>query len=464
MNRRRNANTRRGFASILAIALLAVLATLAVSLASLTSLSARKGHNVADLHQAALLAESGMAFGARTIEGLQFPPGTTQAELLPLLAQALGERLNGTGNLAGTSVTYGTNWVAVPAIQTGDGAFQIRITQGGDGTLALMVTGVSGQARHAVAADINVLAEPPHSAFDYGIAAVGPIHLGGNAEIHGQNELTEASVMSITTDAVAVLIEGSAVIDGDISSAGENSSVIVTGNPTIAGSQDPAVIAQHIHFGVEAPVFPVVDTSIFKPLAGATVVDINTDTSQNGLVLDNPIIKANTNPTFSGDVVLNGVVYIEAPNIVNFAGKVTLKGLVATDDTDLGLESCKLTFAGQVEAYGVDALDPEDPKFTEVRALTGTFIAAPGFDVTFAGQFTTINGTIAADKLTFSGQAEGTVQGSVIGLANDGVSIQGTVNISVDRSGEQGSDAGFKMPVTVTLDEKTYREILLGDG
>ena len=143
---------------------------------------------------------------------------------------------------------------------------------------------------------------------------------------------------------------------------------------------------------------------------------------------------------------------------MTFSAKVTLNGLLATDDTDEPLTACKVTFAGQVEAYGVEAL-PDTAEFQNVKPLTGTFICAPGFDVRFAGQFTTINGTIAADMLCFSGQAEGTVKGSVIGLSNQNITIDGRVSINVDRSGSGDPDAGFSMPIVLDVAPRTYREI-----
>ena len=142
---------------------------------------------------------------------------------------------------------------------------------------------------------------------------------------------------------------------------------------------------------------------------------------------------------------------------------MTINGLLATDDTELGIQSCKISFAGQVEAFDTTVL-PDEPQFVAAKALTGTFIAAPGFDVNFAGQFTTINGTIAADKLTFSGQAEGTVRGSIIGLADHPTSIAGTVNICIDQSGQGGDDPGFVMPVLLTIDPKTYLEVVPASG
>ena len=372
------------------------------------------------------------------------------------IAAALGERLDGSSNLAGMSVTLDSNTVYVPRITMDDRAFEIQIVQRPDKTLTMEVHGFSKDVERVAAIDLHLAPGHPNSVFNYGLASRGPITITGDGEILGKNELTEASVISTTDSEVAVTIDGTTVVDGDISSTGESTSVVISGTPTIAGSTDPAVIANHVHFAVEPPVFPEVDTSIFKPLA-TNVVDATTNTGEAGQVFENIVIKAGSNPTFAADTIINGVVYIESPNIVNFSAKVTLNGVIATEDNELGIENCKLNFGAQVEAYGVEAL-PDLPQFTAVKDLTGSLVVAPGFDVSFAGHFSTISGTIAADKLSFSGQAEGTVMGSVIGLADYPTWISGSVNIVIDRSGEDSSDAGFTMPLCLEVDPKTYRE------
>jgi len=446
----------RGIVSVMAIVLLSVFLALAATFAAMTDTNSQVSKNLADVQRARLAAESGLAFGARLIRGVRLPPATRPEEMIATVSQALADVLNGTANLDGAAMTSNATTIDVPRIQTEDGAFDVRIIRSPEGTLVLQVHGVSNEVVRSVAVDLMTVAKPPNSAFNYGIASQGPIILGGTAEIRGQNDMAEASVIS-TAAGAAVIVGGTAVVEGDLFSAGPESSVVITGTPTIAGSQDPAVIAQHVHFGVEPPVFPVADTSIFRPLA-TTVIDGTTNTSTHGAVFNNVVIKAGTNPTFSSDVTLNGVVYIEAPNVVTFSAKVTLNGLIATDDSDEPLSACKVTFGGQVEAYGVEAL-PDTGEFQEVKALTGTFIVAPGFDIRFAGQFTTINGTIAADKLCFSGQAEGTVKGSVIGLSHENITIDGTVSINVDRGGDDGQDAGFVMPIVLDVEPRTYREI-----
>ena len=49
-----------------------------------------------------------------------------------------------------------------------------------------------------------------------------------------------------------------------------------------------------------------------------------------------------TNPTFASDVVINGVIFVEAPNVVTFSGKVTINGLVAATNSGSVFEKFRL--------------------------------------------------------------------------------------------------------------------------
>jgi len=209
------------------------------------------------------------------------------------------------------------------------------------------------------------------------------------------------------------------------------------------------------------PDFPSFDTSGLAALATGGVIDASTPINEVGQVFNNVRIAAGTNPVFAKDVSLNGVIYVEAPNIVQFEAKATINGLIATEESGLPLESCQLRFAGRVEASGVDTL-PDTPEFTLVKEQTGTFIAAPGFGVTFSGNFSAINGCIAADQLTFTGTAEGTVRGSVIGLKDELTDVGGNVGIYVDRTNADENPAGFVNSLGMVPLPDTYAEVVGG--
>ena len=450
----RTKTRRDGTAYIIALILLAFFTAMASAFAVFSNTSVQTSKNVADIHRAQLAAEGGMAISVRAIRRLSLPSDTDDDTIMLNITQALADRLNGSDNLGGAVVTGDGSTVTIPAIATEDGSFTTRVIKQAGGTISLEVEGVANGVRRTIAIDIVLIDEHPNSVFNYGLASRGSINISGSGEIRGMNAFTEASVISATEGDVAVSLSGSAVVQGDISVVG-SSTVEIGSNVTVAGQTGDA-INQHVHFGVEAPVFPEVDTTIFAPLATGDIVDSSTDTSQPGMVFNNVLIKAGANRTFASDVTINGIIFIESPNIVVFAGKVTLRGLVATEDGG-DIEECKITFAGQVDAFGVEAL-PE-AGFEDIKEMTGTFVVAPGFDVNFAGQFTTINGTVAADKLTFSGQSGGTVKGSVIGLADHPTDISGTVDIIIDRSDDDSADAGFSIPKALAVVPRTYLEV-----
>jgi len=80
-------------------------------------------------------------------------------------------------------------------------------------------------------------------------------------------------------------------------------------------------------------------------------------------------------------------------------------------DDDSGTN--KLIFRGNVESRSVGEL-PDESQFDGLRDEKGTFLMAPGFKVSFGGNFETLNGAIAANGIEFFGNAGGTIAGSVI--------------------------------------------------
>jgi len=439
---------RRGFAYILAILLLAMFSTLAVAFAASTDTNLRKSDNHRLVLDARLAAESGLAFTLKRLQDIRLPAQTTEANFLSNLTDALGERLDGTVNLGSQTVTNTSSAVAVPEVQLEPGrTFRCWFTWDGDGHCLLTVRGTRGEVSRRVSL---VLALSPKRAgvFDYGLASLGQIRITGHAAIVGANDSSEANVLSATeSDEVAIYVGGDAVISGDLSTTGD-SNVTISGSPTIGD----------IHLGVEAPDFPEVDTGPLAALATGIIVDSSTDISTPGTVFNNITIAAGTNPVFAKDVVINGIVYVEAPNIVKFEAHTTLNGMVVTEDNDLDIEDCQIRFAGHVEAYGVEVL-PDEPEFAAVKEHPGTFILAPGFGVTFAGNFSADNGIVAADQLTYKGTAEGIVKGSIIGLKDLPTTIGGNVQIEVANEGIDGNPTGFLQSIALVPEPNSYTEL-----
>jgi hypothetical protein len=448
--------SQRGVASLMALVLLVLLCVLSVGLAMTTDLNMRKSENTQRAQAAQLQAESGQEYMVKNLKTLRIPGNTTESNFNENIAASLNTRIYPAVFIPGNIVTYTSAEIIVPRIRLGEGTFNSTLARLNNGRCRLTTQGTVDGISRTVSIDFELAIRRP-AVFDYGLASKGQIIIQGNAEIIGVNSPSEASVLSATTSETnAILVDGNTTISGDLYAAGQDSVVLVSGNPTIAGSKDPNVFGDHIHFGVQVPDFPEMDTASLAPLA-TNVIDSSTNTSSKDLVFNNVRILAGTNPTFNSDVALNGIIYVEAPNIVRFEGKATITGMIVTEDNSLPLSQCQLKFAGSVKATSVDAL-PDTQEFQAVKQETGTFIAAPGFGVTFAGNFSAINGCIAADQLTFTGTAEGTVKGSVIGLTDNPTTIGGTVGIYVDRTEADQDPTGFVNSLGFTPIAGTYRE------
>ena len=107
-------------------------------------------------------------------------------------------------------------------------------------------------------------------------------------------------------------------------------------------------------------------------------------------------IKAGTNPVF-GDVRIEGVMYVEAPNYVQFGNNVKVVGVIVTENPGEGasLDTHKIEFVNGLTLFGVDCL-PDDPEFSVLRHMTGAAILAQGFALEFKNNFTSVGGVIAA--------------------------------------------------------------------
>lgn len=453
-----NRGGRGGFVYVMAIVILAVFTTLMVAVTSGANSSVQQSHNQHLVLDARLAAESGVGFILNQIGRIQFPTDMNEENFASVLCDRLGEKLNGTGNLSGASVSYDGGTVSIPTVSLGRGTFTCHFIQTDSDSCRLEVVGRYGDVSRRVAIDLDLVIETSR-VFDFGLASRGQIILDGNANIIGINMPEEASVLSTSTaHASAIEISGGVTVSGELGVSGEEGAVVISGSPSIAGETSPEEYADHIHFGVDPPEFPALDTAPLAALA-TNLVDSSTNFQTPGQVWNNIRIAAGTNPKFANNQILNGVIYIEAPNDVRFEGQTEINGMIVTEDNDSALSECQLHFAGGVEAYSVDRL-PDTPEFEAVKDMTGTFILAPGFEVTFAGHVTAINGCIAADQMTFTGTAEGTIEGTLIGLEDLPTRIDGNVDIYIDRANANTNPVGFLKPFGLVPDSRTYRELL----
>lgn len=478
---RQRVSARGGFAHVIALLLLMVFSSLAVGLVATTDSAMRQSANARHTMDARLAAESGMQFMDYALRDMTPPEQGGQA-LLEAVAAHLSAKVDGTPHVVSGWVMLAEQTVYVPQIRTADNrTFSANLWLVEDDVLHLRVEGSSGGTSRAVSIEYQLTGGPgttgedevPESMlafFGYGIASRSKISITGNASIEGKTWPEEAELLSATySDPEALTMVGNADLEGDVYFSNPDAYASLTGNVSIAGvSCRDDEIWGHVHTGTGDVEFPEVDPTVYEPFA-TNIVDGSTQTNGNK-TFTNIRIKAGTNPTFSGNITINGIVFVEVPNEVRFSGNLDLTGVVVTGDAgEDAYEDNTVRFTGNTSVRGVEQL-PDTPEFQGLREMPGAFLLAPGFGAEFRGNFGTISGTMAADKFEFTGNASGTVQGMIINYSDSVFSLVGNSRITIDRSDDidrsNGTDhegrpavpPGFAIPPDLSPLPETYRE------
>jgi hypothetical protein len=450
--------TRRGLTALLAMLYLALIASLAVGFYASTNSAAMVTENEKRTNMALMSCESGLDFLRFHLSQLAIPHGQSETQRMQSLCTQLKSQLENTGNFGAKTITITGTTISIPSNPTeyvklvpNGGEFRATITSmsaGEEGTIRVKITGRNAGYESKRAVQMNfVLNQNASKIFDYGLATKGAISTAGSARIRGATDPSKGSILTTSTAANPVTINGKEV-SGDISVAG-GGTVTIGGGASVGGTTDPAEIANHIHNSVEAPEFPTLDTDAFKVYA--------TNVYSGGTTLINCRIPANTNPKFNAGVNIQGVLYIEAPNNITFGGSVNVHGVIVTQNNPIGnLSTNILNFTGNVTAQPVDTL-PES--FGDLRKLTGSFLLAQGFQANFTGSFGTINGAIIADKVSFTGAAGGTVMGSIVCLSNNPLNVSGTSDVIIASTGTSNYPAGVYFSSFYKVLPGTYEEV-----
>lgn len=453
---------RRGIASVLAMLYMVLFATLAVGFAAATAMNAQISKNERALQQADSAADGGMQFMRYQLGQMTIPAATPTTQLLSTCATALALQLNGTSNMNGhtVQVTNGaiylpsaTDWTSVdPTVGT---RFRAKITQSGQ-FLVVTVDGAGPSGTIVKALQMQYQQAPKAGAIlDYGVATEGTLATSGSTTITGQTDPTKGSVLSADMiSSTPISIAGKAV-SGDISVVNPSATISVSG-ASVGGTTDPVKILQHEHKGVPAPTFPTVDTSVFTQYA--------TTAYDGSGTCNNCYIPPNTNPKFTGGATINGVMWVQAPNVVTFRGNTTITGVIVTDTgasaPAFDPNNNILNFAGSVSATPIQQMATTNPAYNaDLVKLTGSFMLAPNFAVSMTGDFGTVGGSMVVGQLTMSGNAGGTVQGSVIGMQDVPLSLNGSSDIVISSTGTTNYPSGMSFGNFYTPLPGTYIEV-----
>ena len=284
------------------------------------------------------------------------------------------------------------------------------------------------------------------------------MYLSGNVELDGVNVSVESNVF-IESDSsnLALSIVGNSQIAGNVNIVNSSASVYIQGGQAgIGGETGQDAVDNHVSFGVPATDFPVPKLSIFEQYT-TTVIDSNTDTSSDA-VFENVKISANTNPIFSDQTTFRGIVFIETPNVVVFTGDADITGIIVGNGeiTDNSGQN-QIIFSGNVESHHISEL-PDESEFSELRDLSGTFIVAPGFNLSFGGNFNAICGVIAGNGIDFYGNAGGIINGTIVNYSDEEMTLSGNSDLSFNHSGVVEAPAGFIPEYTMTYNPASYTE------
>ena len=448
--------SRRGMAFVLAVLLLTLLTSLAVALFWFAGSGLAQSQNFRQIQAASLQAESGLEFVSYTLRKAPIPVAASGQEALNALAAYLSEQLDGSWTLQGQCTTYDQTTITIPDITIGnaDAGFGAQITLAAPEVVHVRVTGRSGNVQRRLGMNFNLVGG--HPVFGFGISSKGPIALEGNIKVLGANNADEARLFS-TSSGTAFRLEGGLEVEGEVYASDANAEVSINGTGTIAGVNmaDPNVW-DHVHLGKGTADFPEIDTDALEPFA-TSIVDGSTVTSGTK-TFNNIRIKANTNPTFSGSITINGVIFIEKPNRVTFGSGTIITGVIASEEGHQPDRDNVIRFENNTYSFGTDQL-PDEEMFRELRAMTGSFILAPGFRVHFENEAGAINGIVAADRVKFENTFNGTLRGGIICYGTDEFMAENYSSFTIDHSKYIDVPAGFVLEERkLEPDSETYVE------
>jgi Tfp pilus assembly protein PilX len=451
----------KGTILIVAMTFLVIFSALAVSMATMSGTNLQIAENQHKADSARICAESGLDVLRYWLSRVSIS-GTTADELkFSQIASSLQDDLT-SQSITNVTTSCDSSTITIPNVtldSQSQKSFHGKITKITNNTLQLDITGVCGAITRTIRTDYN-LGERANSVFDFGVATKGPLSLSGNIDLEGVNVSVEASVYIESENSnLALSIIGNSQIAGDVSITNPLANVFIQGGQAgIGGETGQDAIDDHVSFGAPTSEFPEPDPSQFESYI-SSIIDANTNTSADA-TFENVRIAANTNPNFTGHVTLKGIVYIDTPNVVEFKGGADITGIIVGDGNlqdDSGQN--QLIFSGDVVSHPINEL-PEDTQFNGLRDQKGTFVIAPGFHVSFGGNFNTINGAIAGNGIEFFGNAGGTINGSVINYSDEEMTLSGNSDLYFNRSGLTEVPAGFVPQIVLVYNPSSYTEVL----
>ncbi len=444
---------RPGAALIVSMIFVLVFSALAVSLATISGTNVQLANNQRQANYALTSAQSGLEALRYYLTGLKVPGSVQPADRLSAVAAAL--------NSKGFSASYTNHTITIPTMTINTSSNQtFSVTMGCDIDYDTVVADIIGTGRNEVTRKLRVtfnFENVGNSVFDFGIATKGPLRTHGSIEIEGLNERVEASVYIESLNSLLALeMIGKSSIAGDVSIVNPLANAAI-GNSSSVGGETGTNAEDHVFIGAPPSDFPTPNPGEFAPFVQNIFIPGTTPTSN--VTLQNMRIPANANPSFSGNVIIEGILFIEPPNAVTFNGNTQITGvIVANGSLDAPSSGNSVQFLGTVDSHDMNQLPDEG--FAELKEKQGTFLLAPGFSTSFSGNFATINGVIAASGIAFSGNAGGTINGSVVNYSDAQMTLDGNTDLIFNRSGADANPPGFGPSKVLRFQPSSYSEVM----
>lgn len=445
--------SRRGMALFVALLFVAIFSSFGLAILTMSSRNMHVANNHSQAGRALESALSGMEVMNYWMTKVSIPGGTADDERLNAVAT----------DLAANDIALGSENPVTLDSSDPKSFYAHQLESVDDNTFCLKVTGQAGGLQRTVAINYNM--EPnTNNIFKYGVATKGPLHLSGNILLDGTNIAVESDVYIASENNDNVLsIIGNSQIAGDVQVTNPDAIVFLQGGQAGIGTDadgnqvtGEAESQDYIKKGVAPVEFPAPNAGHFEQYVTGDTIDAATDLTVV-TTFENVRIAPNTNPFFT-DVNINGIMFIESPNIVTFAGNCNITGLIIGDgDVNDDSGTNQLIFQGNVQNASVADL-PLESQFDGLREETGTFLMAPGFSASFGGNFATLNGAIAANGITFFGDAGGTIAGSVLNYSDTPMILSGNSDLFFNRSDATEVPAGFELEIVLQHEPASYDE------
>ncbi|NQT01562.1 MAG: hypothetical protein HQ580_06040 [Planctomycetes bacterium] len=446
---------RRGAVLIISMIFVLIFSALAVSMATMSGTNAQLASNQHKVGCAIASTESGLEAMRFWLNRVEFPSSTSPSNYFGTIVSNLQS------DLAANSITnvavYNDGTIPPVPLDSASGQNfegEILIDANNANIMQLSAIGGGNNITRTIRVQYDIQAYE-YPIFDFGLATKGPVHFLGNPTVTGVNSNSEADIfIESNNNNLAMLVTGNTNFDGDISVANTIANVALMGAVQIAGDIGQTALDNHVTIGAESPQFPVPDTQHFQQYATGTVIDSSTDLS-NSMTLTNATIAAGTDPNFLGNITIEGILYIEQPNVVTFEENVALNGMIVADGDVNNPGTNSISFLGNFAANTY----PSGVQFDAIRQETGSSIVAPGFSASFSGNFAALGGVMAVSGAHFSGNVNAVIEGTILNYSDNPTVIEGNSRLNFDRSDNITVPAGFDTHRILKYNPASYEEI-----